>query len=340
MAATSSETIRVLNRLVRIANASERGFNLASENVKNRGLSAIFKGYAQQRGQFAQQLRALMGELGGRPAEGSGPLPALHRGWINIKAAMTIGQPNTEKVVLSEVSRGEHAARDAYQRAMQQPLPEELRAVVEQQQQQIQAVGERIGQLRGDGEKRLVVRLFDSAADAQVAEAELAQAGFSAEQMSRVPLAEAVMVYEGLAQDRTEIESAAAGGALGSLAGLLIGLIAAISSLFAPIGPLADMGPLMGTVATVLIGLLAGLFIGALFGAIIGVGIAQEDEFRYASSLQRGNLLLLVHADESRADLATQIMKGVNARRWSATRSALPETELEGGTQAELEGGQ
>lgn len=331
MAGNRSETVQILNRLLRIANASERGFNLASENVKNRGLSAIFKGYAQHRGQFARTLSAMVRDLGGRPAEGSGLLAALHRGWINIKAAMTIGQPNTERVVLDEVSRGEQAARDAYQRALQQSLPEELRAVVEQQMREIEAVGERIQELRGKDGQRLVVRLFDSAADAQVAEAELAQAGFPADRISRVPLAEAVMVYEGQGDDRTEIESAAAGGALGSLGGLLIGLVAAISTLFAPVGPLADLGPLMSTLTTVLVGLLAGFLIGALFGAIIGVGVAQEDEFRYASSLQLGNLLLLVNADEARAEEATQIMKGVNARRWRTTASSVPpEAELTG----------
>lgn len=330
MAGNRSETAQVLNRLLRIANASERGFNVVSENVKNRGLSAIFKGYAQQRGQFARQLGAMVRELGGRPAEGSGLLAALHRGWINIKAAMTIGQPNTERVVLDEVSRGEQAARDAYERALQQALPQELREVVEQQKREIEAVGERIQELQGKDGQRLVVRLFDSAADAQLAEAELAQAGFPADQISRVPLAEAVMVYEGQADDRTAIESAAAGGALGSLAGLLIGLIAAISALFAPLGPLADMGPLLSTLTTVLVGLLAGFLIGALFGAIIGVGVSQEDEFRYASSLVLGNLLLLVKADEARAEEATRIMKGVNARRWRATGSTPPEAELSG----------
>jgi uncharacterized protein (TIGR02284 family) len=330
MADNRSETVQVLNRLLRIANASERGFNLASENVKNRGLSAIFKGYAQQRGDYARQLGALVREHGGRPAAGSGVLAALHRGWINIKAAMTIGQPNTERVVLNEVSRGEQVARETYRKALQQPLVQQIRQVVEQQLNQIEMVGERIRELQGADGQRLVVRLFDNATDAQDAEAELAQAGFTPDQLSRVPLAEAVTVYEGQAQDRTEIESAAAGGALGSLAGLLIGLVAAISTFFAPVGPLADMGPLMSTLTTVLVGWLAGAFFGALFGAIIGVGIAQEDEFRYASSLQRGNLLLLVRADEARAEEATRIMKGVNARRWRAAPPATPEAELKG----------
>ncbi|MDT8306459.1 MAG: PA2169 family four-helix-bundle protein [Anaerolineae bacterium] len=314
--ATNSETVVVLNRLVRICNASERGFNLAAENVKNRGLSVIFKGYAQQRGQFAAQLRELIEEAGGLPAEGSGALAVLHRGWINIKAAMTIGQPQTERVVLAEVSRGEGAARETYRNALREPLPEELRRVVEAQYAAVEAVGDRVQKLCGEEGQRLVVRLFDSSADAAVAEDELALAGFPVEDVDRVQLNEAVLVYQGQGQDRTVFESAAAGATLGGLLGSFIGLVAGISALMGPVGPLADMTPLPAMVVTIIAGFAAGLFFGALFGAVIGVGVVQEDEFRYASSMKQGNLLLLVDADDARADEATNIMKGVNARRW------------------------
>lgn len=322
MSATNAEIAAVLNRLIRICNASERGFNLAAENVKNRGLTVIFKGYAQQRGQFAVQLRELVENEGGKPAEGSGILAALHRGWINIKATMTIGQPQTEKVVLAEVSRGERAAREAYRNGLRQPLPEAIRSVIEEQYAAVEAVGDRVQKLRGEEGQRLVVRLFDSLADAGIAEDELVQAGFAAEDIERIPLSQAVLVYQGQGQDRTVVESTAAGAALGSVLGTFIGLVAGVSAWVAPVGPLAEMTPLQSMVVTVIVGFLVGLFFGALFGAVIGVGVVQEDEFRYASSMKQGNLLLLVRADEARADEATGIMKGVNARRWQGQAAA------------------
>jgi uncharacterized protein (TIGR02284 family) len=318
MSATNSEVATALNRLVRICNASERGFNLAAENVKNRGLLVIFRGYAQERGQYGEQLGELVREHGGRPAEGSGALAALHRGWITIKAAMTIGQLQTEKVVLDEVSRGERAAREAYRSALGQSLPEPIRNVIEEQYAGVEAIGDRVEKLRGEEGERLVVRLFNSVTDADLAEDELAEAGFSRERMNRVPLSEEVMIYRGQSEDRTTLESAAAGAALGSGLGVLIGLVAGLSALVAPVGPLADMTPLQSMAVTVALGFAVGLFFGALFGTVIGVGIVQEDEFRYADSLKQGSLLLFVRADEAQADEAATIMKRVNARRWGA----------------------
>jgi uncharacterized protein (TIGR02284 family) len=318
MSATNPEIVTVLNRLVRICIASERGFNHAAENVKNRGLMVIFRGYAQERGQFREQLGELVREHGGSPAEGSGALAALHRGWITIKAAMTIGQLQTEKVVLDEASRGERAAREAYRSALGEPLPEAIHSIVEEQYAGVEAAGDRVEKLRGEEGERLVVRLFNSVTDADLAEDELAEAGFSRERISRVPLSEAMMIYRAQSEDRTTLESAAAGAALGSGLGVVIGLIAGLSALVAPVGPLADMTPLQSMGVTVALGFAVGLFFGALFGTVIGVGIVQEDEFRYADSLKQGSLLLFVSADEAQADEASNIMKGVNARRWRA----------------------
>jgi uncharacterized protein (TIGR02284 family) len=322
MDATNQQMIAVLNRLVRICNASESGFNLAAESVKNRGLLVIFRGYAQERGRFGDELGALVRERGGEPAEGSGALAALHRGWITIKAAMTIGQLQTEKVILDEVSRGERAARDAYANALRQTLPGDIRSIVEAQQAAIEAVGERVEQMRGVDGRRLVVRLFNSADEADMAEDELVQAGFARDVMERVPLSEAVRNYRSQTEDRTTLESAAAGATLGGVLGVLIGFIAGISALVAPVGPLADMTPFQSTAVTVLLGLAIGLFFGALFGTVIGTGIVQEDEFRYADTLKQGSLLLSVHAGAAQADEAATITKGVNARRWRAAASA------------------
>lgn len=321
MSAENRDHLAALNRLVRICIASEKGFNLAAENVKNRGLSVIFRGFAREREQFAQELRALIEQEGGTPAEGSGTLAALHRGWIDIKATMTIGQLQTEKVILAEVSRGERAAREAYRTVLRQALPEPLRSVITRQYAAVEATGDRVQKLRGEEGQRLVVRLFDSIADAVTAEDELMQAGFVPEDIDRVPLDQAVMAYQGRGQDHTVVESTAAGATLGSVLGTAIGAVAGISAWVASVGPLADMSPLQSLLATIVAGLLAGLLFGGLFGAIIGVGVVQEDAFRYASSLKQGNLLLLVTADEARADEATTIMKGVNARRWQAAAS-------------------
>lgn len=305
-----------LNYLIRINNASEKGFNLAGENIRNRGLMLIFKSYAQERAEFAAELRSLVEAKGADPAEGSGLPAATHRGWINIKAAMTIGQPATERVVLAEVSRGERAARRAYERALEKPLHPSTVEVVQQQYDRLQAAGEQIRELRGRDGRRTVIRLFDSEVDADTAAGALVDAGFHRDNIEAVAMAEAVDVYEGQAQAHTTAESAFAGALFGGAVGLLIGLAALLSTELVPGAFMADMGLGEAAAVSLLGGLVSGLLFGVLTGALIGAGIVQEDTFRYRESLERGALLLMVSTDEDRADQASTIMREVNAGRW------------------------
>ena len=148
--ATSDDrrSAQLLNRLIALNIASEKGFNVAAENVKNRGLQVMFKTYAQERAQFSRTLRAIVEAMDVEPVQGSGLLAAVHRGWINIKAAMTIGQPATEKVVLAEVVRGERVAVRRYEDATQQPMDAEMRETVARQHERVHEVCERTQELQ------------------------------------------------------------------------------------------------------------------------------------------------------------------------------------------------
>ena len=313
----SRQVISTLNRLVRLCIASEKGFNVAAENVKNRGLQVMFKTYAQERAQFAYALRKVVRDLGGEPAEGGGLLAAAHRGWINIKAAMTIGQAATEKVVLEEVVRGETVAERRYTDAQQQTLPPEIKAIVEQQHHRVEEVSELAQELQGQAGTRLVVRLFDSVNDAAEAEEHLKAAGFDSDRIERVPLSQVLNLYYGQHIADSTAESGLAGALIGAGLGILLGLVAGISAMVAPAGALFSMTVAETFVWTILLGSVAGLFFGALIGAIIGLGVSQEDEYRYTDSVKHGSLLLLLRTDTQRATEASDIMKSVNARRWS-----------------------
>jgi uncharacterized protein (TIGR02284 family) len=310
------QAVSTLNRLIRLCIASEKGFNIAAENVKNRGLQVMFKAYAQERAQFADKLRKLVRERGEETAQSGGWLAAAHRGWINIKAAMTIGQPATEKVVLGEVVRGERVALRRYEDALRQPLSAAIQDVLEEQRARVAEVSERAQELQGRGGTRLVVRLFDSESDATTAEAQLVSAGFDPERMERVPLSQVLNLYQGQHVMDTTAESGLAGALVGTVLGVLLGVVAGFSGMVAPGGSLFSMGVGETFLWTMLVGAIAGLFFGALIGAIIGLGVSQEDEYRYANSVRHGSLLLLLRVDVLRAAEATDIMKRVNAGRW------------------------
>ncbi|MFW5940224.1 MAG: ferritin-like domain-containing protein [Chloroflexota bacterium] len=316
MATQNRQAVATLNRLARLCIASEKGFNVAAENVKNRGLKVMFKTYAQERSQYAGQLQAAVESLGGEPAQGGGPLAAIHRGWINIKAAMTIGQPATEAVVLSEVVRGESVAVRTYEDAMERAMPNDLRPDIAAQHERIQEVHGRVQELQGRDGRQLVVRLFNDEDSVGEAVSDLADAGFDPQQMERVPLKDVLTVYEGQHVANTTVESALAGALVGAAVGVVLGLVASISAIVAPGTALFGLSTLEVFLWTIVLGAAAGLFFGALIGAIIGLGVSQEDEYRYASSVKRGHILLMLRTDSARAVEASNIMKGVNARRW------------------------
>ena len=314
--AEKRETVNTLNRLIRLCNASEKGFGVAAENVKNRGLKVMFKTYAHERAKWAESWREDVEELGGEPAEGGGILAAAHRGWINIKSAMTIGQFSTEKVVLGEVVRGEHVAERRFEDALQQSLPDDVRSGVQERYERVCEVSDRVQELAGREGRRLVVRLFDTEEDVAEAETELADAGFDPDSIERVPFSEVLAVYEGRGGSGATAESALAGALIGAGLGVLLGLIAGASTMIAPGEPLFSMGLGELFLWTTLGGTVAGLIFGALIGAIIGQGVSQEDEYRYAESVDRGSIVLCVRTDVSRAAQASDLMREVNARRW------------------------
>ena len=316
MSKTNRQELAVINRLLRINIASEKGFNLAAENVKNRGLKLILKSFAQERAEFAAQLRQLVQTAEGKPAEGSGWLAALHRGWINIKSAVTIGQPATESVVLAEVTRGERAAHQAYQQAMEKPLRLEVADVVQQQYRHLQATMEQIRLLRGHDGNRTVVRLFDSEEDAEAATEALADAGFPQESIERVEMGDVVVAYQAQEEGNTMAESAFAGAVVGAALGIFIGLVAIVSAWLAPGMTPFGTALIQTEVLILLSALAAGFILGGLIGAIIGVGIVQDDIYRYSDSMNRGAFLLRVRTVEANADRASTIMQAVNTRRW------------------------
>jgi uncharacterized protein (TIGR02284 family) len=98
--------------------------------VDDPNLQHLFESYAQQRAEFVAELEQEVDRLGQKPAEGGHLTAALHRGWTNIKAAVT---GREEGAIISECERGEDVAVRAYQEALGTSLAPDLRAIVERQ---------------------------------------------------------------------------------------------------------------------------------------------------------------------------------------------------------------
>ena len=142
--ATNDDTISVLNNLIETCKDGQNGFQTAAEGVKNSELKTLFNKYSQQRAQFAAELQGEVRRLGGDPEKAGSVVATLHRGWINIKSAVT---GDDESAVLAECERGEDSAVSNYQDALKANLPADVQAVVQRQFTQVKEAHDRIRSL-------------------------------------------------------------------------------------------------------------------------------------------------------------------------------------------------
>jgi len=132
---TNFTTITTLNGLIEICKDGQDGFREASENVKHTDLKTLLSGYSLQRSKFAGDLQQLVIGLGKEPETTSSVASAVHRGWIDLKAAFTKG---SDHAVLAECERGEDHAVSAYRAALAEELPADIRETISTQSAAVQ----------------------------------------------------------------------------------------------------------------------------------------------------------------------------------------------------------
>jgi len=142
---SNNSVISTLNGLIETCKDGEEGFRDAAEGVERSDLKTIFYEFSQQRSQFVGILQELVRSLGGVPETGGSVSGAFHRGWMDIKSAVT---GKNEQAILNECERGEDHAKAAYTKALEYDLPANITDVIRQQSQAIQAAHNKIKALR------------------------------------------------------------------------------------------------------------------------------------------------------------------------------------------------
>lgn len=143
--ASNDDVISTLNGLIETNKDGQEGFKTAAEGLQDSNLKSVFYEFAQQRSQFSGELQNAVRELGGDPENSGSVSGAIHRGWINIKSAVT-GQDDA--AILNEAERGEDVAKNAYKNALEEDLPANVRSIVETQASAINAAHDRVKALR------------------------------------------------------------------------------------------------------------------------------------------------------------------------------------------------
>jgi uncharacterized protein (TIGR02284 family) len=145
MKTEKENTITVLKDLIETLKDGREGFKTAAEDAKDSELRALFTQFSDQRAQFVSELQSRL-QLIGADADKSGSVSgSLHRGWIDLKAALSSNEPHA---VLAECERGEDAALKAYREALDEPIDGTTREIVRRQSTVIKATHDKVKQLR------------------------------------------------------------------------------------------------------------------------------------------------------------------------------------------------
>ena len=144
MADYRDDQISVLNELIQTCKDGAEGFQHAAEGVQDPDLRTLFTRYSEQRRQFTAELQTEVRRLGGDPDKTGSVSGALHRGWIDIKSAVT---GKDDAAIISEAERGEDVAVKTYEDALKKSLPADLESIIRRQYSEVKSVHDRVRSL-------------------------------------------------------------------------------------------------------------------------------------------------------------------------------------------------
>lgn len=175
----------------------------------------------------------------------------------------------------------------------------------------------------------VVVGMFENTRDVDQAVEALNKAGFGKAQMG-------VIARRGVVKEKTSLATtteigAIAGGAIGGVGGLLVGLN--VVTLAIPgIGEVVAAVDLLTVLGATLLGAGIGAFSGGIVGALVGLGLPEHEAHVYAEGVKRGNILITVQSPTERMAEVTTIFRQANAVDISTRRQ---EWTVEGWSQFE-----
>ena len=142
---TNDEIVSVLNDLIVISRDGAEGFRTCAEDASEPALKLYFEDRAQSCENALRRLSTEVRRHECDPATAGTVKGLLHRAFIDLKAAIT---SRDNLAVLEECERGEDAALVAYQKALREDLPGDLRALLEKEYEGAKQNHDRVRQLR------------------------------------------------------------------------------------------------------------------------------------------------------------------------------------------------
>ena len=145
------EIVSIIDDLIKTLKDGEEGFEQAADGVKDPQLKSLFTEYSRQRSRFVTELQQQVHNLGEpEPETSTSAAGALHRGWINLKAALTRGD---DHAILAECERGEDSAVEEFRKALDNGLSTPLQEILSRQYAEIKSAHDRVRDLRDTADK-------------------------------------------------------------------------------------------------------------------------------------------------------------------------------------------
>lgn len=176
--------------------------------------------------------------------------------------------------------------------------------------------------------QRVVMGIVDTPAQAEMTVRRLASAGFPTSAISVLYPDRHGEHDFGFERKTKAPEGALAGAGLGAVAGALLGIAAGVGVLvLPPLGALVASGPVLAALSGAAAG---GVTLGVV-GAILGSRVPEVQAKHYAGKIDRGSILVAVHAETRDAvRRASDVMKSVAASDIASTTEAAIPTPARG----------
>jgi uncharacterized protein (TIGR02284 family) len=141
------ETIALLNELIETSRNGQLGYAEAAGLVRETRIQSMLEGYSKERAGFVKALQAEVEKLGGIPAESGSVGAALHRGWMDLKSAVTGGSSGA---ILAACESGEESAWTHYKNATDSDISGASRLIVDKQWEKIKEAIFHLQHLQGE----------------------------------------------------------------------------------------------------------------------------------------------------------------------------------------------
>lgn len=143
----NDKNVKLLNGLIDISRDGMEGFRKCAEDADDSQLKMYFQDRAKDCEEAVQTLSTEVRQYGGEPDTSGTITGGLHRAWIDIKTALT----NKDNLaVLEECERAEDTAVTAYENALKEEMPDNLRSLIGRQLEGARKNHQRVRQLRDE----------------------------------------------------------------------------------------------------------------------------------------------------------------------------------------------